>query len=41
MRCARPVPATKKAVTAVQTVLPLPYKEASTEPVNAIAYATH
>jgi hypothetical protein len=28
------------AVTAVQTVLPLSWKEASVEAVNAIAYAT-
>jgi hypothetical protein len=28
------------AVAAVQTVLPLPWKEASAEAVNAIAYAT-
>jgi hypothetical protein len=28
------------AVAAVQEVLPLPYKEASTEAINAIAYAT-
>jgi hypothetical protein len=37
------VPATKKheaAVAAVQEVLPLPWKEASVEAVNAIAYAT-
>ena len=29
-----------EAVAAVQTVLPLPWKEASAEAVNAIAYAT-
>jgi len=28
------------AVAAVQTVLPLPWKEASAEAVNAVAYAT-
>jgi len=28
------------AVAAVQSVLPLPWKEASTEAVNAVAYAT-
>jgi len=27
-------------LAAVQSVLPLPWKEASTEPVNATAYAT-
>jgi len=43
VRCVKLVPATKKheaAVAAVQEVLPLPWKEASVEAVNAIAYAT-
>jgi hypothetical protein len=32
--------AQEAAVAAVQSVLPLPWKEASTEAVNAVAYAT-
>jgi hypothetical protein len=39
VRCAKPVPAIKRRTT-VQTVLPLSWKEASAETVNAIAYAT-